>query len=729
MERLFTELKRRNVFRVAATYLVAAWVIAQVSGLAADAFEAPAWVMQMIITGVVIGFVPAVIFAWVFEITPEGIKRERELAEGRPDAAHTSRKLDIAVIILLVAAIGLLLGDRFLFQHPAPTPTVAEATGKHWQLDSIAVLPFADFSPARDQAWLGEGIAETLLHALAQVEGLRVSARTSSFAYRDRAADVATIGRELGVATVLEGSVQRAGDRLRIVAQLVRTDTQDHIFSRTFDRGADDIFAIQDEIAAAVAEALTGTTQPQGAGLARTDVDVYDLYLEGRQLWQERTRDAVHLAVERLELAVELDPQYAPARSELATALLFRHLYGDTDLEDDRSAIERHLRRALELDPNDAQAWATRGLLFDELHLRSEGLDALLKAEELAPSDANIQAWLGNRYYDTAHFAEAASHFERALELDPLNRWVRGRYITVLGMLNPEDPRIERIARDTVRLFPEHPTSWIPLLNLLSQRGQVDELALVGFEAHRKHPGELSFAWFTQTGLAALDLDDAASAWLERIRQIDPDAQAWSMSYLRSDPERHLALAREEYERWGDQMLANLFTSLRVNRRFDEAWELSEHHLAAKRAAFESGEAGVHDYNLLIEGMWLARRMGDDEGYLERYELFMPRYDEIRASEVFSFGYTVPDLILAVVSGDHDSAAELLADVPASALGTIAWAVMNDPMFEPIREHAQAARLVERHESGQREQRERLLRDAPPELTEPALLPPVDTGH
>lgn len=730
MQGLFKELKRRNVFRVAVAYTIAAWVIVQVVELAAEAFGAPAWVMQMTIAALAIGFVPAVIASWVFEMTPEGIRRERDLIENDAVSRHAGKRLDIAVIVLLVAAIGLLLADRFLFDAPiAPTQPVAEAPdsdSEPWQLDSIAVLPFADFSPTRDQAWLGEGIAETLLHELAQVGGLRVSARTSSFAYRQRDADVATIGRELGVATVLEGSVQRAGERLRVVAQLVRTDTQEHVFSKTFDRDADDIFAIQDEIAAAVTEALLGTAARTQDGMARTDVSVYDLYLEGRQLWQERTADSVERAVGLLKRAVEQDPRYAPARSELATALLFEHFYGEAELEVNRPDIERHIRHALELDPDNAQAWAARGLLLEELDLRSEGMEALHRAEALAPNDANIQVWLGNRYYDTTRFAEAATHFERAMELDPLNRWVRQRYITVLGALNPLDHRIERIAHDTVRLFPEHVASWNTLLNLMANRSRLDELALVGLEAHRNHPLELAFAWYVHSSLLALEETDAVSAWLQRIRRIDSEAEPWSMYYLRTDPQRHLELAREEHERWGNRNLPNLLTSLRVNRRFDEAWTLIERHLAENRQAFESNEASVDEYNLLLEGMWLARLRGDESGYRERHTLFMTRYNEIRNSDVFAADLVVPEFLLTMISGDHDTAAGMLEDIPDASLGHLAWALQNDPMFEPIAERAETNALIERHETRLRNQRERLRNEAPPELYDPDLLAPIE---
>lgn len=471
MPSLLQELQRRNVFRVAVTYLVAAWVVAQVSTLAAGVFNAPAWIMQMIVVILIIGFFPAVIFSWIFELSPEGLRRERDLVDKVAVNNHTAKRLDMVVIVLLIAAIALVASDRFLFRaDPAAAPMAASSPpAAVWTPDSVAVLPFADSSPQRDQAWLAEGIAETVLHMLAQVEGLHVIARTSSFAYRERAADIATIGQELGVATVLEGSVQRAGDRLRVFAQLVRTDTQGQIFSKTFDRTAEDIFAIQDEIAAAVAQALAGTRNPVLVATERTRTEVYDLYLDGRRLWQERTTETVRRSVELLRQAVAADPNFGPAHSELATALLFSTLpaHSLASLDEQRGQIERLIARALALNPDDAQAWGVRGLLLHRLGLFAEAVQALQQAEALNPGDANFQIWLGDAHFQRADLATAGRHYERALTMDPLNWFVRNQSAVVLNRLDSQHPRIEALARDTVRLFPDRHESWIALAQVL----------------------------------------------------------------------------------------------------------------------------------------------------------------------------------------------------------------------------------------------------------------------
>jgi TolB-like protein len=713
MSGIYAELKRRNVFRVAVTYAVAAWIVAQVAGLAADAFVAPPWVMQMIITALVIGFLPAVVVAWAFELTPEGIRRERDLVDRDSISRYTARRLDIAVIVLLLLAIGLIVGDRYIFPSSS-APAQIVAANADWQLDSIAVLPFVDFSPERDQAWLGEGVADTLLHALAQVDGLRVSARSSSFAYRDRDADVATIGRELGVATVLEGSVQRSGHRLRVAAQLVRTDTQAQLFSQNFDRDADDIFAIQDEIAAAVTQSLLGSARSAPTESSRTGSEVYDLYLEGRQLWQERNADAINRAVELLEQAVVNDPNYAPAQAELAAALMFQVLYADVAVADNRQAIERHIDRALTLDRDNALAWAIRGHLLGEFELEHEALEAFLTAERLDPGNANIQVWVGNRFFDTGRFTEAAQRFERALELDPLNPFVRQRFMDTLGSLNSSDPRIERIARDSVRLFPDRQQSWLTLINLISAQDRLDDLVLLAYQAHQRFPEQAPFANFLSSGLGNLGLHDQALRWREKAAALSAEGDEWIVGFhqFELDPEEHLASLQRSHERWGDVLLPLLLQSLRLNDRYEEAHALFLARYAELQPRFEANEAGIGDYGLLPEGIWTARRAGDEALALTLIERFSNKLDEIRDEGVFGSMF-MPDLLMAVARDDLNTARLQLTNMPEYSWAYVSWLLRHDPVMVDVAASPEGRRIIQNAEIRRQRQVERLRESAP----------------
>lgn len=718
MKGVYSELKRRNVFRVAVTYAVAAWIVAQVAGLAADAFAAPSWVMQMIITALIVGFLPAVVVAWAFELTPEGIRRERDLEDRETISRYTAKRLDIAVIILLLLAIGLIVGDRYLMRSAPTGPMIAESV-EDWQLDSIAVLPFADFSPERDQAWLGEGIADTLLHALAQVDDLRVSARSSSFAYRERQADVATIGRELGVATVLEGSVQRFGQRLRVSAQLVRTDTQAQLFSRTFERELDDIFAIQDEIAAAVTEALLGSTRPAPAATARTAAEVYDLYLEGRQLWQERTAESVRLAVERLERAVAADPNYAPAHAELAMALLFTVFYADVELGDVRSSVERHNDRALAMDRDNALAWAARGHLLDELGLPGQALEAFLRAEQLDPGNANIQIWTGNRFFELGRFGEAAQRFERALKLDPLNGFVRRRFINVLGNLNSLDPRMERVARDTVRLFPEDPSSWFGLISLVSNQDRPDEVILLAYAAYQQFPDNGFFAIWMATNLESLGFKDAAQRWRERGRALNAEQEDWvGFALLREDPEQHLSQVRELYDAQGSIQLPNLLQSLRINGKVEEAFDRFQTRFAELEPQFVADEARLEDYGILVEGSFLARQLGEDALADRTAQLFADKVEEVRDLGVFG-DFVIPDLHIAMMQKDLEAASSLLETVHPSGLSYLEFVLSVDPVYAELAAMPVGATIISGAQERRRQQAERVRTEAPAEVLQP----------
>jgi TolB-like protein len=256
MRGFFEELQYRNVIRVAIAYVVVGWLVAQVADLIVDAFNLPDSFLQMIIVLLVLGFPLAVIFAWAFELTPEGVKRAKDLPANMPKDPRSGKRLNRITIITLVIAVAWLSWDKL--QRPGDEqPTAAVATEK-----SIAVLPFADFSPEGDHAWFADGLTDELLNALARTRSLRVASRTSSFAYRDTEKDATTIATELGVAHILEGSVRRAGDRIRVTAQLIRARDDAHLWSETFDASSDDSIEIQEQIAFEIASLLDTAMDP-----------------------------------------------------------------------------------------------------------------------------------------------------------------------------------------------------------------------------------------------------------------------------------------------------------------------------------------------------------------------------------------------------------------------------------------------------------------------------------
>jgi TolB-like protein len=331
---LFDELKRRNVFRVGAAYGVAAWVLLQVVDLVLDNVAAPEWVMHVFMLFVGIGFIAAVIIAWAYELTPEGIKREADVVRTESIVTDTGRKLDRIIIGFLALAVVLLLADRYL-RPPiadttpatrqdvsAETQQIPEAPGK-----SIAVLPFADLSQAKDQEWFADGLAEEILNALAKTPDLQVSSRTSTFRYKGSTLDIPEIAAELGVAHILEGSVRSGGNRIRVTAQLIRASDGFHVWSENYDRDIADMIAIQEDLAMNIAKALETTMDPKAlaamTSVGTRSVDAYEEYLRGVSLVARayagtRESELYLQSYEHFEKARSLDPGFAAAHFQAA---------------------------------------------------------------------------------------------------------------------------------------------------------------------------------------------------------------------------------------------------------------------------------------------------------------------------------------------------------------------------------------------------------------------------
>jgi TolB-like protein len=322
-----TELKRRNVIRMAGLYLVGAWLIVQVADTLLPVFEAPEWVMKVLVGLLALGFVPTLIFSWVFELTPQGLKREQEVDRSQSITNATARRLDIAVIVLLLIVGALMLrgpstAPESVAPRSASTATEGAPTEAQISDKSIAVLPFADFSPGGDQGWFADGLAEEILNSLARTPDLLVSARTSSFKYKASELAIPQIAAELGVAHVLEGSVRSAAGRVRVTAQLIRAADGFHLWSQTYDRESADVIAIQEELATAIAQAMQTSMDPEAladmASVGTRSVEAYQAYLQGLALRSDLTRESAERANAYFERARALDPAFAAAHARAA---------------------------------------------------------------------------------------------------------------------------------------------------------------------------------------------------------------------------------------------------------------------------------------------------------------------------------------------------------------------------------------------------------------------------
>ena len=522
---LWNELKRRNVVRVGAAYILVAWIVLQVLDFTLDVIDAPNWIMQLLVVIAAVGLVGVSIFAWVFEMTPEGLKLERDVDRSTSITAETGRKLNLVIIGTLVAAVALLGYRQFMAPEPSapvaepqvasePAPDVAEDEA---DIPSIAVLPFEDFSEAGDQEYFSKGIAEEMLNLLAKTDALRVAARTSSFALAGSGADIREIGEKLDVETVLEGSIRKAGDQIRITAQLIKVDDGYHLWSETYDRRYEDIFQIQDEIAASIMSSLRvhllGEAEERMHVAVAGNMEAYSAYLIGRERMALRTEEDLKAALEQFEKAIALDPNYAPPRVQFAHAwmLLEEFEYGGDDVdpgEVDR-LIEPHLARALELDPDNPEAIAVKGLHDFERNRYEEAKAAFDRAIALNPNYAEAYAWRAEIAYVEERFLDLLADKEKAYALDPMSLQLSADLAAEYrNFWRPADA--ERIIDRMFELHPDHPLAYQAAVMNLGFHGRFAESQLLLEQAIAAHPDNENFAHFRGHGLLALGLLDQA---------------------------------------------------------------------------------------------------------------------------------------------------------------------------------------------------------------------------
>lgn len=429
MAQLFEELKRRNVIRVAVAYCVATWVLLQIADLVLENIGAPDWVMQVFMLALALGFPIVIIFSWAFELTPEGLKLEKDVDRGKSITHQTANKLNRITVGLLLLVLVIIGVERLVFTD-APLPESTPADAIEVSDKSIAVLAFQDLSAAGDQAYFAEGISEELLNVLAQIPDLKVAGRTSAFAFKEQVRDLREIGEILEVAHILEGSVRTSGNRVRVTAQLIKADDGFHLFSKNYDRELTDIFAVQDEIAAAIVTALRSTILGEQTieTTRETSVVAYEKYLQARQWIHTRDRGLMERATELLDEALAIDPDYAPALVQKALALMLlsnsEGSYGDIPAEVALRMSRPLIDRALQLDPQLAEAHAVLGLWFDQSSPTSseEAIASLRTALAISPKMPNANNWLAGELAGADNHSESRRLYESVVEHDPLYR-------------------------------------------------------------------------------------------------------------------------------------------------------------------------------------------------------------------------------------------------------------------------------------------------------------------
>jgi len=531
----FAELKRRNVLRVGAAYVVAAWLVIQVVETIFPIYGLSDALIRIVITILAIGLIPALIFAWAFELTPEGLKKESEVDRSQSITPQTGKKLDRAIMVVLALGLAYFAFDKFVLSAQREADLVeqraaaveqarqegrTEALVESYGDKSIAVLAFDDMSPEGDQEYLSDGIAEELLNLLAKIPELRVISRSSAFSYKGKDTRLDQIAEELNVAHILEGSVRKAGNRIRITAQLIEARSDTHLWSETYDRTLDDVFAIQDEIAATVVDQLKIKLLGEAPHVEETDPEAYALYLQARHLGDQGTPEGFEQSKSLYEQALAIDPDYAAAWTGLSANYSNQVITGLLPSDEGYRKAREAAAKALAIDQNDARAHSRFG--------------------QIAMA------------YDN-DLAAAALHYERALQLAPASLGVLGAAATLLFRLDRLDQAIE-VEEFVAARDPVSPVSHNNLGVSYLFAGRWDD-AIASYEAAlRLSPGFIGAHY--GIGKALLFKGEAEAALAAFGREEDEEfrvkGQALAL-YALGREEMHREKLQELIERWGDE--------------------------------------------------------------------------------------------------------------------------------------------------------------------------------
>ena len=497
----FAELKRRNVIRVAGLYLVGAWLLIQVASTVFPAFDVPGWALRGLIITLVLGFIPALIFSWVFELTPTGLKRDEDVPPAQSIAPRTARRMDRMIIVVLVLALGYFGFDKFVLSPRREAARVAVAEAKPAASPrSVAVLAFDNLSDDKGSEYFSDGISEELLTVLQKIPGLHVAARTSAFSFKGKSATAQEIGEKLGVARLVEGSVRKAGQIVRIAARLTQANTGEEIWSENYTRELKDVFAVQTELAATIVEQLKGQltngvagpvmkaeiqAQVQAAEKGGTkNVEAHQHYLQGRFYLNRYSEKAVSDALIEFQRAVKLDPSFALAWAGVADTHLWYCKYatvGGLGVFDARLASAREaVARALALEPNLPEALRARADIELSFDFDWKGAaETLRTALALAPADPTIVTDAGTLAMAKGDPVQGVALYRQAVALDPVNPVALSFFAFNLALTKQFAEAQAEYAR-VIELIPTAPWSHAGLALSFLLQGKFEEAAVEG---------------------------------------------------------------------------------------------------------------------------------------------------------------------------------------------------------------------------------------------------------
>jgi TolB-like protein len=571
----FNELKRRNVFKVVIAYVVMSWLVMQVADVILNNIEAPDWVFHVLLLFLAIGLPFAVFFAWAFELTPEGLKREHEVDRTQSITPHTGKKLNIAIFVVMGLALGYFAFDKFVLSASreaalveATTQAMTEqAVGEEDAVErdrTIAVLPFADMSADKDQEYLSDGIAEELLNLLVKIPELKVTSRTSAFSYKGKDFNITDVGRELDVAHILEGSVRKSGNQVRITAQLIDVASDTHLWSETYDRTLDNIFAIQDEIATMVVAQLKVTLLGASPTARETDPEAYALFLQARHMSRMGNAEQLTQAIALFQQVVEMDPMYSEAWSELGKAQLNQAGYSLISDQAANALGRKAQHRALEIDPNNAAALSRLGWI------------------EMVEGDLE----------------KAAQHLQIAMDLEPGSIAVLGNTAQLMSALGRQD-EAARLHKRSIILDPANAQAYANLANTLYLAGRTEEAISANQSAERLGPDYWGVSF--QKGNVFMLEGDYESALAAYAQEGDPEYRARGTAMAAFSLGRMIEFeqAFEQLKQgWGEQWPSEIAAVYIWTEDFNSAYEWLE-----KSAQMNGSQLGFNALDPLLVGI------------------------------------------------------------------------------------------------------------------------------
>lgn len=724
----FEELKRRNVYRVGVAYAVLTWLLLQVVETVSSILSLPEFAPKIVLVVLVVGFPIALLFAWAYELTPEGLKREKDVDRSQSITNDTGQRLDRITIVVVLLAVAILLVDRFvLTDAPAPAPIQAvaedaaqEEVAEADETPSIAVLPFVNMSDDKNSEYFSDGLADTMLHMLAQVRDIRVAARTSSFQFRDQSMDISKIGAQLNVATVLEGSVQRAGDKVRITAQLIDVENGFHLWSGNFDRNLEDVFAIQDEIAKEVVAALKVSLLGEVAGTLDRDqtdsLDAYTEFLLGVSDLNNTNSEKLRSAVTHLQKAVEHDPQYARAWSTLGYAYWSIHDYGLLATDEAIPASREAANRALELVPDSSEALAVLGIaeLYDgSLEVAD---DLLSKAIELGPNDVVALNFYGGYLLTQARPTDAIEQFRKALALDPLSEDPYLYLIDTYRTLNRLDEAIA-VANQLLAVSPENINALFFRARIEAARGNFAAAIADSRRVLETDPSDPESPVMVGRYYLAIDMPDEAKRWFDRAVEIDAEhpvslaAPLFLNYYLGNNDDENARLARELLEsKIQDRRAARrmalqvLYTHSLENDNLGSFLEILD---GLYPNLFDDPPTGLDQDSMAT--LYVGKSYYHN-GEVDKGIEFLSAWQEADEKWRDVYGENRTGIGIALMLGDREKALETLESV--SDIKHY-WEFNNlmfkrDPMFDPIRDEPAFIALLAEFDKNSAEQRQLL---------------------